>query len=190
MMAKQTLIIADIFGRTDVLDEFCQQLNTTTSIIDPYQGEYCQFKDEADAYQYFMSKVGLENYQQTIANKLSQLNQETQIIAFSVGASALWQLSDKISNPFIEQAYCFYGSQIRKTTSVMPKFPIALIFPKHEPHFSVDELIAELTAYQKRTLSPVRIEQVDYYHGFINKCSINFDSKGYQKVINRFNQSI
>ena len=185
---KQTIVIADIFGRTKALDEFCNQLNTPTNIIEPYQGEFCQFENEAVAYQCFMSDVGLESYQQIIANTLIQLNQETRIIAFSVGASALWQLSELVYNPLIDHAYCFYGSQIRNAISIVPKFPITLVFPKHEPHFLIDELIAKLKSYQKQTKSPIEIEQANYLHGFINKCSINFDPAGYQEIINRLNR--
>ncbi|QDO82825.1 hypothetical protein FM037_05740 [Shewanella psychropiezotolerans] len=71
-----------------------------------------------------------------------------------------------------------YGSQIRSNRYVEPRFPIDLIFLASESHFSVNELIANLTGTDN-----VSIRQVPFLHGFMNQHSENYDQSGYNQEI-------
>ena len=104
------------------------------------------------------------------------ISESLRLIGFSVGASAIWQISEKEELPEVLNATCFYGSQIRNNINVNSKFPIHLIFPKSEEHFSVSELTKEIRDKEK-----VGVEQTDFLHGFMNTHSQNYDQLGYNQ---------
>ncbi len=172
-----TIIFSDVFGITPALIKLKEQVGAS-SIIDPYDGEYMGFNNEADAYSYFVTKVGLDSYVSKILITLSSLESKATLIGFSIGASAIWRLSHNITNNLIQQAFCFYGSQIRNFTQITPCFKIHLIFPKKESHFDVCKLIGTL-----ENKPNVAITQVEYLHGFMNFHSSNFNEIGYFKTI-------
>nr|NJM03957.1 hypothetical protein [Desulfobacula sp.] len=170
-------IIADIFGRTRALEAMGQELSDTipdTRIIDPYQGLDHRFETEARAYDYFTDRVGLASYASILTEALASPGPDTVLIGFSVGASALWSVSDRPFRRHIQKAFCFYGSQIRQYTGVRPRFDMDLIFPKQEPHFAVDELIHALAGKDR-----VSCSKAPALHGFMNKLSPHFDPDCY-----------
>ena len=170
-------LVADIFGRTKALETMARQLSETVSdirIIDPYQGRDHLFETEALAYAYFMDHVGLETYRSILADALADPGPETVLIGFSVGASAIWSVSDRTFFRHIQRTFCFYGSQIRQYTGVRPRFDMELIFPEQEPHFDVDELIGILTAKDR-----VSCSKANGLHGFMNELSPHFDPDCY-----------
>lgn len=170
-------LIADIFGRTRALESMGQQLSETVPdirIIDPYQGMDHRFETEALAYAYFMDRVGLASYGSSLADALASPGPDTVLIGFSVGASALWSVSDRPFRRHIRKAFCFYGSQIRQYTGIRPRFDMELIFPEREPHFNVDELIGILTAKDR-----VSCSKATGLHGFMNELSPHFDPESY-----------
>jgi len=171
------IIISDVFGLTPALLELKNTLGANC-IIDPYEGKNMCFKNEADAYSHFVAAIGLDNYLSLVLKKLVSLDAQTTLIGFSIGASAIWRLSQSNKNNFIKQAFCFYGSQIRNFTQVDPYFNINLVFPKTESHFDVAELMKKL-----EVKSNVYITQVEYLHGFMNKHSNNFNNTGYHEHI-------
>ena len=173
-----TILFSDVFGTTPALIKLKEQLGAI-SIIDPYEGEYMSFNNEADAYSYFVTNVGLDRYVSNVLKVLSDLQCKTTLIGFSIGASAIWRISQNNKNGLIEQAFCFYGSQIRNYTQITPCFKTHLVFPKRESHFDVSELIDQLVIKQN-----VDITQVEYLHGFMNAHSSNFDEVGYNETIN------
>lgn len=172
------IIFSDVFGITPALIILKEKIGAN-SIIDPYEGEYMDFKNEAEAYSYFVNQVGLDRYVSNILNALSHIECKTTLIGFSIGASAIWRLSHNNTNDLIEQGICFYGSQIRNYTQITPSFKTHLVFPKNESHFDVCELIDKLVEKQN-----VDITQVEYLHGFMNSHSSNFDEVGYNNIIN------
>jgi dienelactone hydrolase len=172
-----TILISDVFGITPALLKLRDKLGATI-IVDPYQGKSMDFKNETDAYAYFITEVGLEHYVSNVSNVLEALDGETILIGFSVGASAIWQLSQNNKNSHIKQAFCFYGSQIRNFKKIEPCFQVNLIFPKNELHFDVVELIEKL-----KNKFNVRITKVDYLHGFMNYYSSNFNEIAYQEHV-------
>ncbi len=166
-------LIADIFGRTRALESIGQDLSETVPdirIIDPYQGVDHPFETEVLAYAYFMERVGLKNYRSILTDTLADPGPGTVLVGFSVGASALWSVSDRPFCRHIQRAFCFYGSQIRQYTGVQPRFDMELIFPEQEPHFDVDELIGILTVKDRVSCSKAK-----GLHGFMNELSPHFD---------------
>jgi len=169
------IIISDVFGLTPALLALKDKLGAHT-VIDPYEGKNMGFKNEADAYSCFITTVGLDSYLSTILKKLASLDSPTRLIGFSIGASAIWRLSQSNINNLIKQAFCFYGSQIRNFTQIEPCFEVNLIFPKSESHFDVVNLMNKLEVKLN-----VNITHVEYLHGFMNKHSNNFNNNGYQE---------
>jgi len=78
--------------------------------------------------------------------KVIELSQpDSRLIGFSIGASIIWRLSEKVSARSVKDAICFYGSQIRNYTDINPQFQIELIFPQSEPHFDISEPQSKLS---------------------------------------------
>ncbi len=172
------IIVSDIFGKTSELEELCNALNAKVEIIDPYSGKFMCFKKESDAYEFFMANVGVHAYSELLLEKLASISNPTTLIGFSVGASAVWKVSGKFNVDLIENAICFYGSQIRNHTEVNPCVNIDLIFPISEPNFSVGELGNILSMK-----NCVEVHNTPYLHGFMNSLSKNFSHIGYNEYI-------
>ena len=178
----QIIIASDIFGRTPELEDFATDLSSNaikTTIVDPYQGNNMEFKDEADAYAYFQKNIGMEQYKNIVFKNIEQNLDSLSdlfLVGFSVGASAIWAISDKISNQ--AKAICFYGSQIRSFLNIDPKIEIEFFFPEQEPHFDVTKLISKLSNRKN-----VKCYLAPYLHGFMNQKSDNFNKTGYNKYL-------
>ncbi|XPF93529.1 dienelactone hydrolase family protein [Colwellia sp. RE-S-Sl-9] len=174
---KAIYIVTDIFGITPALKEFVATLTVSSgaaiNIVDPYQGKQMSFEDEATAYAYFVKHVGVEQYAQHLHSILVS-QKDTTVIGFSVGASALWALSAK-NNISVEHAIYFYGSQIRHLLDIQPQIKSTVILPKKEEHFDVDDLQGKL-----KKLSKVSIKRCSFYHGFMNRHSVNFNEQAYR----------
>lgn len=168
------IVVSDIFGKTPALEATTRAIAESAEIIDPYQGVYRPFESEAEAYPYFSTHVGIDAYASTLDKRLKQFTQPVTLIGFSVGASALWRVSQFGSNYSVVKGYGFYGGQIRHDTEICPQFDIELIFPAHENHFSVTQVIRQLADKPKTC-----IHQVEYLHGFMNPLSSNYSQDGY-----------
>lgn len=173
------ILISDIFGVTPALVQLKDEL-AATAIVDPYQGKYMNFNNEAEAYDYFTGTVGLDSYVSTVSQVLASIDSKATVIGFSVGAAAIWRLSLIKENNNIKQAFCFYGSQIRNFSQIEPCFEIHLVFPKSEAHFDVSAL-HNLLKEKPNVIS----SQVEYLHGFMNYCSDNFNKVGYQEYLKK-----
>ncbi|MFT7007206.1 MAG: dienelactone hydrolase [Colwellia sp.] len=171
------ILVSDVFGITPALLKLKDKLGASI-IIDPYKGKSMAFNNETEAYSCFINTVGLDSYVSKVLKTLVSLNNQTTLIGFSVGASAIWRLPIKNEDHIIKQAFCFYGSQIRNFTKIEPCFKIHLVFPKSESHFDVSKLKKELTKKQN-----VITTQVEYLHGFMNYYSSNFNQIGYDKHV-------
>jgi len=170
-------LVADIFGRTRALETIGQGLSEIVPdirIIDPYKGLDHFFETEAQAYAYFMDRVGLKTYRSVLTQALASPGPDALLIGFSVGASAIWSVSDRPLRRHIQRAFCFYGSQIRQYTGIQPRFDMELVFPVQEPHFDVDELIHTL-----QTKDRVFCSKAPGLHGFMNERSSHFDPESY-----------
>ncbi|WP_416307833.1 dienelactone hydrolase family protein [Neptunicella sp. SCSIO 80796] len=174
-----SIVVSDIFGRTGALEHFCADLGFVTQIVDPYQGSDMAFANESEAYQYFISEVGLPRYTQLLQSALSRNNNATRLIGFSVGAAAIWQNSHRLKDIGIQQAVCFYGSQIRHATDIEPDINLTVVMPQTEAHFCVDKLSAQLVSKPS-----VQVLPSGYMHGFMNKLSNNFSPDAYHFYLN------
>jgi hypothetical protein len=167
------ILVSDVFGKTPALVKLSEELNANI-IIDPYDGINMNFKNEAEAYSYFIDKVGLDNYLSKLLEITMSISSLTTLIGFSVGASIIWKLSENSSVKNISHGICYYGSQIRNFKELNPLFEVELIFPKVETHFDVLQLQSELCKKQK-----VKTMKVDYLHGFMNFYSTNYNEVAY-----------
>jgi dienelactone hydrolase len=184
----EIIIASDIFGKTPELEEFVSKLSTDANkatVVDPYEGKYLNFENENEAYRYFEQTVGIERYKDILFEATSYIIRDLLIIGFSVGASAIWAISHKFGSKPNTKAIIFYGSQIRHFAEVNPKIHMELIFPKHEPHFNVDDLIAQISL-----IDNVRCSTASYLHGFMNKRSANFNMPAYEYYLNRLKNSL
>lgn len=172
------IVVSDIFGKTRELENLCSALKARVEILDPYSGKFIRFKEESKAYEYFMANVGIQAYSELLLEKLNSVSNPTSLIGFSVGASAIWKISENLNIDFIKNAICFYGSQIRKHIEVKPCIRMDLIFPMSEPGFSVNELGNILSEK-----SMVKVHNTRYLHGFMNFLSKNFSHVGYNEYI-------
>ncbi|XOV80993.1 MAG: hypothetical protein ACFHVJ_08585 [Aestuariibacter sp.] len=180
----QNLIVADIFGRTKALEEFATVFSEPSRIHDPYSAQNLVFKCEAEAYRYFSEHVTLENYAESLSHCIQAIDSAVRLIGFSVGASAIWKISDNPKLNHVSSATGFYGSQIRNLVDIQPQFPIELIFPASEPHFSVDDLMSKLD-----TKNDVTLTRVPYSHGFMNPHSVNYHQTGYTQEVSALGKS-
>jgi dienelactone hydrolase len=147
-------------------------------IVDPYSGKFMDFKNETEAYTYFMSNVGLDYYRELLISKIHEIASSITLLGFSIGASAIWEISKDLESDIVTNAFCFYGSQIRNNLDIEPEFPVDLILPISEPHFSIPDLSKHLSKKDN-----VTIHQTDYLHGFMNTYSANFNKDGYDYYI-------
>lgn len=181
------VIVADIFGVTPALTTLGSAVNADI-IVDPYEGEQLAFENETQAYHYFTNQVGLDAYVSKLSKVMQACADNVSLIGFSVGAAAIWKLSESTNVEITKRvkcAICFYGSQIRHLTTFSPRFDIQLIFPKSEAHFDVQAL-TELLANKNR----VTAVQIDFLHGFMNSHSNNFNQAGYTKHVELLRQDI
>ena len=176
----QNIIISDVFGITEALEQIASSLSGATDILDPYNSINMDFNNEGEAYSCFTSEVGLDKYADTLKECIQSFSERLNLIGFSVGASAIWKISTQTKLKSISSATCFYGSQIRHYRNLYPTFPIKLIVPATEEHFSVSELITDLSGRKN-----IQIQQVPFVHGFMNSHSRNYDQDGYNQFIHR-----
>ncbi len=159
------------------MDELVDGIASNTGnieIVDPYGGRRLGFSGEAAAYAYFQKNVGLPAYQERVLEAVANVTSSVLLVGFSVGASAIWSISE---HSLLQSNVCaigFYGSQIRHQVDIDPKIPMDLYFPRHESHFNVADLITQLALKNLVTSS-----MVPYLHGFMNRKSRNFDAAGF-----------
>ena len=172
------IVLSDIFGKTQALDKLRRTIGADVGVVDPYDGERKDFHTEEQAYDFFMANIGLDKYCDLVQSRLEKTTTPIVLIGFSVGASAIWRLSEHFNPGKVERAYCFYGSQIRHMTEINPRVRVEYILPKHEPGFCVDELARHLSAKKN-----VVLHKTPYGHGFMNELSRNFSKRGYAKFV-------
>jgi len=185
---SQIFIISDIFGRTPALEQLAQDLappGFAVELLDPYKGVDQGFSSQEQAYDAFMAGIGLDDYQKFIKKKLNSYNGTIFLIAFSVGASAVFRLSGNPAFNHVRKAICFYPSQIRHFPDIDPCFDLELIFPNCEPGFDVDKMMA----MQKRK-ETVSCQKAPGSHGFMNKLSPGFHERLYEQFCDAFIKGI
>ncbi len=177
------LMVTDIYGYTPHIESIVTELSdvfTGIKVIDPYGGGYLDFGSQQEAYDHFQRHCGLDNLTELVELALHSGSSRVVAVGFSVGASALWNLTEKGQSASIEKAVCFYGSRIREKTHVEPCCETIVVFPCHEDAYDVDALQDTLSCKKN-----VKCIKTPYLHGFMNQYSQNFDEEGFQTYMNR-----
>ena len=122
--------------------------------------------------------MGLNGYGDLLLSTLQKTPSPIILIGFSVGASAVWQISESLNLEKVKRAVCFYGSQIRYLTEIQPNIMVDLVLPIHEAGFSVKAL-ARILSDRKHVV----LHRTPYLHGFMNERSQNYDKAGYSRYV-------
>lgn len=180
-LPEHLVVVPDIFGITEDFAALVNKISLpefNTITLDPYPNYNTNFYCEKAAFLFFQKNCGLDYYSNQLYDKIDNLVGNVFLIGFSVGASAIWNVSKNNYGGRIKQAVCFYGSQIRNEINLNPTFNTTLIFPDSEVHFSVKKLIDQLKEKEK-----VSIVKEQHLHGFMNQRSKNFELEAYQKYL-------
>ncbi len=178
------VIVTDIFGRTPALEDLAKAVGSVAEIIDPYDKKSMKFTAEPRAYAYFMAQVGIPSYEQQVAARLAEIPKIDLLIGFSVGAAAIWGISNTLAPEKVDRAVCFYGSQIRHAADIIPRIPMDHILPRKEPGLDVDA-VAEILSGNPA----VTIHKTPFLHGFMNRLSPNFSRSGYDVWLERLRRN-
>ncbi len=173
--ALQRVVVSDVFGRTRAFDELVARLPGVVAVVDPYGGRERGFGSEAEAYAAFVSEVGLEGYTELLSHQLRSLGPPVSVIGFSVGGAAIWCLP---ADSPVSGGLCFYSSQVRHHADCAPVFPLQLVLPAFESHFSVDDLAHRVARHPGVTST-----RTTGRHGFMNAVSEHFDARLYCSVL-------
>lgn len=180
------IVVTDIFGRTRYIDELLNDLSSkyfSTQVLDPYDGKEIHFKNEETAYNHFQKTMGLDKYSEYLFQKLNDKEDSQQIVlGFSIGASALWAISDRLKLYKKTKGICFYSSQVRNYLYVNPKIKIDFYFAKYESSYDISDVSRKLSKKAK-----VNCYNTEYLHGFMNKKSMHYNKQGYGDYLKHLN---
>jgi dienelactone hydrolase len=167
------LIATEIWGRTPHVDALAESLRPAgghVTIIDPYAGADPGFRDEDEAYAGFLEQCGHEAYAHRVRQVLRAAEEPVFLAGFSAGAGAVWSAVCALDTDHARHAACFYGSAIRTMADLVPRVPVDMIFPAHEPRFDV---LALADALGRTPLVDCHV--VPEGHGFMNPLSTQYD---------------
>ena len=170
------IIVSDIFGLTPALTKLSDAIMAKTVIIEPYDGKSQPYDIEQYYYDKFIKNSSHDNYAAKVKNVFDELDSPTVCIAFSAGASAAWRAQLLTGNPHLKKLIGFYPSQIRNNLDVNATIPCEFIFPQHEPHFNVDDIINSLALK-----AGVKCSKTTFLHGFMNQYSVNFNATAFDE---------
>jgi len=175
----RVLIVSDIFGRSDGVQ--CLRADLTEAganicLVDPYAGVFQRFDSEEQAYKAFLAQCGHDAYAKQVENALRQ--QYDMAIGFSAGAAALWRAVASITPSCLKQLVLFYPGQLHHHLQTIPEVATDIIFGESEYHFSVDEIVEQLSANSR-----VNAVKTAWQHGFMNPASAAFSDHAYQRYV-------
>ncbi|BDQ37173.1 dienelactone hydrolase [Pseudodesulfovibrio nedwellii] len=172
------ILVTEIWGRTphvDLMAETLGLISNMVKVVDPYDETDQQFTNEEEAYSSFITRCGHDEYTRRVSHAVSRATEPVHLVGFSAGAGAVWATVCEGIKDTVHDALCFYGSSIRTMLDAVPTVPVELIFPEHEPHFNVQDVVHTL-----REKPMTQCHTVPYGHGFMNPLSANYDSEGYK----------
>lgn len=171
------ILVTEIWGKTshvELMADALRRVASTVLIVDPYDGTDPGFLTEDEAYTEYLAVCGHSEYASRVARELAKAVEPVYLVGFSAGAGAVWSTVTGVNDSALKAAFCFYGSSIRTTLDRTPSVPTYLIFPNHEKHFDVDEVIMGL---QKGDMT--HCHQADCGHGFMNPMSENYSKRAH-----------
>ena len=148
--------------------------------MDPYEGRHLDFKSEQEAYEHFQEICGIDKLIKMVERTLLSGGNSVVAVGFSVGATALWNITGMDVSHRIDKAVCFYGSRIREKTYVEPCCETIVVFPRHEDQHDVESLHDMISGRKNVTCI-----KTGYLHGYMNQLSKNFDKEGYRTCMGR-----
>jgi len=177
VMKRKILILHEIYGINHFIKEqaqtYCDE-HTSVSCISLYpEGKSFPYKQEQQAYDFFLRTVGFDAPLEILSQKLLEACEtydEVVLIGYSVGATLAWRLS---TLP-LHRVICVYGSRIRQFLDVRPSCPTLIILPSHESSFDVSALKKAL-----ERISNVQVKQYQGHHGFMDTRNWNFCPNSY-----------
>jgi dienelactone hydrolase len=176
------IAVTDIFGKTKEFEKIIYELSSgfdEVDIVDPYEANNPIFQCENEAYKYFQNSAGLEKYAELLYSKVQgKENIKQLLLGFSIGASAIWMISDKLKHFSNTKGICFYSSQVRNYLENNPKIEIDFYFSKYELTHDVNEIFKKISGKPN-----VNCYKTAYLHGFMNERSQNFNKEGYNRFI-------
>ncbi|WP_083244588.1 MULTISPECIES: dienelactone hydrolase family protein [Lysinibacillus] len=177
VMKRKIFILHEIYGINQFIKEQAQSyLDEYTSVccVSLYpEGKSFSYKQEQQAYDYFLHTVGFDAPLEMLSKKLLEACEkydEVVLIGYSVGATLAWRLS---TLP-LHRVICVYGSRIRQFLDVQPSCPTLIILPSYESSFDVNAIKQELGHKFN-----VQTEQYQGHHGFMDTYNSNFCPASY-----------
>ena len=167
------MVISDIFGVCSATDKLIERMiaqGREVMLLDPYKGKRRHFLNEQQAYQAFTQERGHLGYYQFGLAEVKKYQPDI-IIGFSAGANVVWRLAAEEGVSF-QQALCFYPTQIRHFSELVPTSPLQLIFPNYEASFDVEAMAASLADTPN-----VSINMMPFGHGFMNPLSQHYQEE-------------
>lgn len=171
------ILATEIWGRTSHVNQMVtefEKYSTAVTVVDPYDGIDPAFTSENAAYARFVKECGHTLFAERVSQVLLSSTAPTCLVGFSAGAGAVWSSICAENVGLAKGAVCLYGSSIRNMTEFDPKVPVELIFPEHEPHFSVREVVRAL-----RNIRMATCHTTPFGHGFMNPLSKNYNEDAY-----------
>lgn len=168
-----TLLATEIWGRTPYVEALAQLLLPFAghvTIVDPYAGTDPGFQNEDEAYAAYLEQCGHREYGRRVQQILHRAREPIFLVGFSAGAAAVWSAICTRDTANAKYAACFYGSGIRTMADQIPRVPVDLVFPEHEPHFDVAALASLLSQ-----MPLAQCHMVPEEHGFMNPQSAGYD---------------
>ncbi len=139
------------------------------------------YEKEEEAYLNFKENIGFEKASLQVKELIYKLSKQYDgclLVGFSVGATVAWLCSEE---PSVDKVIGFYGSRIRRFTSIEPKANVVLLYGTKEPSFDPRELKTSLDQKKK-----VHIEIVEAEHGFADPYSSRYQEGVVKELILRF----
>jgi len=175
----RTLIVTDIFGKTDGIEVFSAQFHGEVKIISPYENlDIARHCSEKHIYEYFIKNLGHDAYSDKVQAALIEFCPDF-IISFSAGATACWRALARTPLKRVHKMIAFYPGQIRHFTDLNPNCHVDIYFPEQEKHFDLKPVINTLNA-----IPCLSVYKTRYLHGFMNKLSDNYNVDAYSHFCN------
>ena len=142
------VMATDLHGVSDELRQQCESMTHQPIIwLSPWDTALNPYADEKTAHAVFLEQDGFTAYADKIrATMVQQGEKVTDLLGFSVGATAAWLYASDEPVPQDLRVWLFYGSRIRDYLDRQPRCRVQTIWAEHEPSFNPMELSAQLRA--------------------------------------------
>jgi dienelactone hydrolase len=183
------IVLHEIYGVNQHIKKVCEYYRIAGfDVICPNLlnlNQAFEYKDEQEAYQYFMRNIGFNSAAEQVKKLIKQLRPKYKhifVLGFSIGATIAW-LCSNFDNE-CDGIIGYYGSRIREYVNIEPKSKTLLIFASKEKSFDVTELVSTLNKKKN-----VNAYMLNGSHGFSDSFSRNYNDKAFseaQKLVDDF----